>query len=93
MSFLFPIHAVRYFKEGRPLPDIIVCDYEMPKMDGGYIYNFFESVGFKGRFYFLTGLAAKVEALMPLYPKAELYTKPFTKDTIRQILKDCPSVR
>ena len=81
---------MRYFKEGRPLPDVVISDVYMPDIDGQKVYNFFKSVGFKGRFYFLTSINSGATQLLEECPDAKLFTKPFTKDTIRQILEDCP---
>ena len=93
LSFLFSKHCLRYFEHGRPLPDVVICDVYMPEIDGTQMYDFFKSVGFAGRFYFLTSLSSGASELLAQCPDAKLFTKPFTKDTIKQILEDCPVAR
>jgi CheY-like chemotaxis protein len=49
-----PHWVMKYYKTN-PFPDVVLCDYLMPDMDGYEVYVAMKEMGYKGEFIFVTG--------------------------------------
>lgn len=74
--------AKKYFEEGHTA-DVIVCDFQMPKMSGLEFFHWVKAHGFQGPFYILTGEPTMDKKVLLKEGITDIFFKP---DDLKRII-------
>jgi CheY-like chemotaxis protein len=88
LPLMDPTWVEKHYRKN-PFPDVVLCDYMMPQMDGVQVYHKLKEMGYKGQFIFVTGAE---EAIMRDHAdfdveETKVVSKPYDLEDFEEILR------
>lgn len=87
LPLMDPTWVEKHYKD-HPFPDVVLCDYMMPQMDGYEVYKKLKEMGYKGQFIFVTGAEDKLmsEHEDLDYEETKIVSKPYELEDFKEVL-------